>query len=171
MPSKIQPKLNLPVITISYYGHHRPKITLPAGLRNQVEIKFTDLMEKDFLALEHASVKVYYSYKEECAGSVDTWATGWFAPERWTHWESDTAFHEDDLPGIPQKQVTRYSKLYPKSPTRQKLAYAIDQGWISTDGFYNPEQSTAPTSAKVRVRNRAAVRRKSTPATQPDNNL
>jgi hypothetical protein len=74
-------------ITVSYYAHEKPAISLPDNLKAQLQVEFIDLMEQDFLVRERRNVGVYRTYKDEQAGEVQDWATEWFSTERWTNWK------------------------------------------------------------------------------------
>ena len=128
------------IITISYYANEKPTVELPAQLQECVEIQFIDLLEQDFLILEHAGVKVYRTFKDEYEGEVQEWADDCFAMERWTNWENGIVFDVSELPEVPEAELPQYQSLYPKSETYQRLAYAIDPGWLTEDGYEEPSE-------------------------------
>ena len=132
------------IITVSYYSSELPVIDLPEALKETVEVRFIDLMEKDFLVLKHAGRKIFRTYKGEHGGIVQEWADFWFSTEIWTDWESDTCFDIRDLPTPSESELEVYRTMYPESPLQQRLAYAIDQGLISEDGLDSSEPSDAP---------------------------
>ena len=117
-------------ITISYYASEKPQVELPDALKDDVDIKFVDLMEKDFLILEHAGVKVYRTYKDEHEGVVEEWSEYWLSKAMWTSWESVACFDSRDLLAVPADALQHYQALYPDSPLKQILAYSIDSGLI-----------------------------------------
>jgi hypothetical protein len=123
------------IVTISYYALEQPTIEVPEALKQNMEIKFVDLMEEDFLVLAHCGVKVYRTYKDQHAGLVEEWSEYWLATERWTDWENDSCFDSRKLPDIPAADRPHYLAIYPDSPLQQSLAHAIDHGLITEDGF------------------------------------
>jgi hypothetical protein len=50
--------------------------------------------------------------------------------------ENDIAFELGDLPIIPAGDISEYQKIYPHSWAHQRLAYGIDQGWITQSGYF-----------------------------------
>jgi hypothetical protein len=126
-----------PTIAISYYAMEEPKVELPDALKESVEIHFVDLMEKDFLVLEHGRVTVYRTYKDEHQGAVEEWSDHWLSTEVWTDWENDICFDSRVLPAVPAEDLLRYQALYPDSPLKQSLAYSIDKGFITQEGYDN----------------------------------
>lgn len=127
------------IITISFYGNKQPQVTVPEDLQRSVELKFTDLLQQEFLVIEHNGVEVYRTFKAERCGEVTEWSEHWLATERWTDWENEQlAFDSRDLPAIPDKDWAHYNTLYSDSETKQRVAYAIDQGWITQEGFEDP---------------------------------
>ena len=46
---------------LAFYANEKPTVELPAELQKRVEIRLVDLLEHDFLILEHAGLKVYRS--------------------------------------------------------------------------------------------------------------
>jgi hypothetical protein len=126
------------IITVSYYAHDQPKIELPDSVRKNVQVQFIDLMEQEFLFLEHAGLKVYRTFKDETCGEVQDWAECCFATQRWTDWESDIVFDDSQLLPIPNEMLPHYQAEYPDSELKQKLAYAIDQGYITESGYEQP---------------------------------
>jgi hypothetical protein len=133
------PRTQKHTITISYYALNQPEIALPEALKEIVDITFIDLMDKDFLALEHGGVKVYRTYKHQHAGIVEEWSDYWFATELWTDWENDICFDGRELPEIPVADLPAYQAMYPDSTLKQSLAYAIDQGLLPEDDLEGPE--------------------------------
>jgi hypothetical protein len=129
------------IITISYYATDAPEVTLPKDLQQQVKVRFVDLLEQDYLVLEHEGLKVYRTYKDECCGSVQEWSEYHLATERMTDWENDIAFDWRELPEIPQPELAQYESLYPGSELKQRVAYAIDQGWITEHGLEDPTRA------------------------------
>jgi len=119
-----------PTITVSYYAIEEPTVELPDTLKQSVVIKFVDLMEKDFLVLDHGGVKVYRTYKDEHEGVVEEWSEYWLSTAMWTSWESDACFDSRDLQTVPAEALQHYQALYPDSPLKQILAYSIDRGLI-----------------------------------------
>jgi hypothetical protein len=129
------------VIKISFYAHQPPNISLPASLRGRVKLEFTDRMEQQFLFVSHGGVGIYQAYKEEQHGFVEEWAVACFATRRWIYWENPEAFTTDEIPEIPEQLNPRYRKQYPNSEVKQKLAFAIDQGWITQHGLNLPNEA------------------------------
>lgn len=126
-----------PTITISYYAMEEPKVELPDALIESVEINFVDLMEKDFLVLEHGGVTVYRTYKDQHQGVVEEWSDHWMSTEVWTDWENDICFDSRVLPAVPTEDLLRYQAMFPDSPLKQSLAYSIDRGFITQEGYDN----------------------------------
>jgi len=134
------------IVKISYYALDEPTVELPEALKNAVEIEFVDLLEQDFLLLAHSGVKVYRTYKDEHGGHVQEWSDCYFSTEVWTNWENDICFDSRDLPDVPAEALPRYQAMYPDSPLQQSLAYAIDQGVITEDGYDRADEEDAPQS-------------------------
>lgn len=124
-------------ITISYYALEEPQVDLPDALKETIDINFIDLMEKDSLVLEHAGVKVYRTYKDEHHGAVEEWSDHWLSTEVWTDWENDICFDGRVLPAVPPEDLLHYQAMSPDSPLKQRLAYSIDKGFITKEGYDN----------------------------------
>jgi hypothetical protein len=124
--------MNIPIIEVRYYGDE-PKVTLPPEVLAVVRLVNGD--EEDLLVLEHAGVQVYSCVKDFEIVS-DYWMSI-FAP---CHIDSDSAFDIRDLAAPPLDKEEHYEALFPGQEDQQKLAYAIDQGWLTEDGLCLPSE-------------------------------
>lgn len=121
-------------IKVTYYGDEAPRIE--ASPEDMERIELIDGEEESNLVLDRGGVQIYVTYKHgDCLSSY------WFSTMRGTDWDDDHAFDIRDLPDLTGDDIRSiYRELYPDSPDKQKLAFAIDAGLIDQDGRVGKEE-------------------------------
>ena len=116
-----------PVVTIRHSGDE-PVVTVEPD--EAVEIVMIDGLEEGTRILEYSGVSVYQTWKDN-----DILSDYWIATCAGINWESDVAFDSRDLDSPPALLEPKYEELFPDDQTKQALAYNIDKGRITEDGY------------------------------------
>ena len=136
-----------PKLIVHYRGPNEPNLVWPAGVE-PLPVEFVDDDAAESFVMEYADVKVYQCFKDEYRGEVQGWSEHWVSTDPMTDWESEHAFDLRDLPDFPDELAEKYRALFPtpdgnydaKMHDRRCLAYAIDQGWLTAEGYTAPEE-------------------------------
>ena len=119
-----------PKVTVRHAGEE-PDVTVePAGA---AEIEVVDGLAEGTRAVAHKSVCVYRCWKDN-----DVLSDYWYATWPGVNWDSAAAFDIRDLLQVPEHLEGQYERLFPDNSEQQLLAYNIDAGHITEDGFVKP---------------------------------
>lgn len=143
---ELQTEVKQPVkITVRYgddgEGNDEPGIEVEGLPRSAYALVFIDEGEDVWLFMEYCGLSIYRTEKDN-----DAWADNWFSTQRGMNWNVTWAFDWQKLPDVPEFGPTNYDLLFPGDEIKQRIAYAIDKGYLTSAeprGDYTGEM-TAP---------------------------
>lgn len=116
-------------IIIKYFGNDEPVITVEGPVTG-IDIELIDGEEEHWLYLKHGDVSVYHTESHQ-----DMFSEDWFSPIRGQEDDADEAFDIRELEEVPSVLALKYSQLFPDDLYKQRVAWAIDNGYLTEEGY------------------------------------
>lgn len=129
--------LEKPEIQVRYFGDQAPTVILPKELENRVKVVVTGMRDQEGPVFEYKGVSVYKAVISKRGGAV-AYSAHWLAPMPSVDFENEIAFDLRRVTPVPAAERAAYERRFPGDDTNQRLAYAIDRGYLTPHGYLVP---------------------------------
>lgn len=138
----VPPQSMVTVVPLSQSALIIPREDMPALLAAIAEAAGTTLAEiaqgladEEDIVIRFADVTIYWTYKDwEQGHRSDVWLGTRPRMSR----DDEDAFELADLPEVPEHLQVEYAAQFPDDEDKQRLAYAVDHGYVDESGLVDP---------------------------------